>query len=458
VGALANPEVGEYLDQHFVSSYQKVGSFRLVDGQKQGGNVASYFCTPNGGILDAIAGPVDAATLLREARWVVETRKMALLESHGNVPRYKQFFRLAHAEQLPAEPGLATVNWQRLPLYAPTEAALAGLLDNNPAAGQLDNQGKVHLLLALYPLVPLDQAYKVIYDRILNERVSTRPVSEGSRPADSGAHSWLNPVSPAQQSLSGLSQGATPYQLGGSKTAVELREEQRSLTLAHARDNPPATEVYAADPLNVLLADLQKLQEQGTPIPAVSLSGDVLAHINVASEAHAPTAGLLRAGGALRWPLVWHDSLLWEPSGALRESVEGLLRQAVAQAKNGPVDADLLVKLHDGAEQLDRLLSDNVKQLTPSTFIGARRYLQELEASLKVLERDDVSRYVDGSLALDSRRLKTVADVVGFMRTMNLKFTPAVGGDESAYLALHRALVSCDTGVPARAGANAGDL
>jgi len=63
VNALANAEVGRFLNEHFVSSFQKVATFKIVGGQKQGGNVASYFCAPDGRVLHAIAGPVDAATL-----------------------------------------------------------------------------------------------------------------------------------------------------------------------------------------------------------------------------------------------------------------------------------------------------------------------------------------------------------------------------------------------------------
>jgi hypothetical protein len=41
----------------------------------------------------------------------------------------------------------------------------------------LDNQGKVHLLLAAGPLAPLGQVYKVVFERVLNERISTDPVA-----------------------------------------------------------------------------------------------------------------------------------------------------------------------------------------------------------------------------------------------------------------------------------------
>src|SRR5580765_3384493 len=93
-------KVGDYLNAYFVASYQKVGTFRVVEGQKQGGNVASYFCTPDGRVLHVIAGPVNAKEFLREARWVVESHKLALLESRDNEAQLKAFFRKVHAERL----------------------------------------------------------------------------------------------------------------------------------------------------------------------------------------------------------------------------------------------------------------------------------------------------------------------------------------------------------------------
>ena len=39
-----------------MSAFQKVGTFRISNGQKQGGNVASYFCTPDGQVLHLLAG------------------------------------------------------------------------------------------------------------------------------------------------------------------------------------------------------------------------------------------------------------------------------------------------------------------------------------------------------------------------------------------------------------------
>ena len=60
----------------FVAAHQQVGDFRVVDVngrlEKNGGNVASYFCTPDGRVIHAVTGPVSAEQLLHEARWALD--------------------------------------------------------------------------------------------------------------------------------------------------------------------------------------------------------------------------------------------------------------------------------------------------------------------------------------------------------------------------------------------------
>jgi hypothetical protein len=163
VNALARPEVGEYLNRRFVSTYVKVATFTLAGKNKQGGNVAGYFCTPDGRVLHAVAGPVDARTLLREARWAVDTWKLYQQENRDepDLARLRTRFLTAHADLLRSRYGLD--------------------LDSDARAGRLDNQGKVHLLLAAAPLPRLEQVYKVVFEKILNEKISTSPVIEAGR-------------------------------------------------------------------------------------------------------------------------------------------------------------------------------------------------------------------------------------------------------------------------------------
>ena len=106
MNALANPEVGKYINEYFCSSFQKVATFRIVNGQKQGGNVAAYFCAPDSRVLHVVAGPVNAEQMRREAQWVVETTKAAMKHAQGDGVAFKAYFRKAHADKLRQEHGL----------------------------------------------------------------------------------------------------------------------------------------------------------------------------------------------------------------------------------------------------------------------------------------------------------------------------------------------------------------
>jgi len=198
-----------------VSSFQKVATFRIVDGQKQGGNVAAYFCAPDGRVVHVIAGPVDAATMLQEAKWVVETTKRLMKESDGDGGKFKSLLRTAHADRLRSEHGLVVepVTFDAaepspdsaLTYRDPTGRPLAPKLPPPPIDGPdvsfklaqewaarapgampivdrrgqrwaLSNNGRVHQLMAAYALTKIESLYGSVFEGILGERVSTKPV------------------------------------------------------------------------------------------------------------------------------------------------------------------------------------------------------------------------------------------------------------------------------------------
>jgi hypothetical protein len=179
VNALANPLVGQYLNRHFVAAFQKVATFQINGRAKQGGNVACYFCSPDGRVLHAVAGPVDADVFLREARWANETYQLAQLEN-PDPARLREFFRTAHIDRLQLDQN-ATVPRARLPRAdAVSPKLLTQLLAQNQHLG-LTNQGKVHLLLAVGPAPQLGQIYRVVFEGILEEKISTNPVAVAGR-------------------------------------------------------------------------------------------------------------------------------------------------------------------------------------------------------------------------------------------------------------------------------------
>ena len=56
--------------------------------------------------------------------------------------------------------------------------SLGNLLNRHP---KLSAQGKVHLLLSTTPLAAIEMVYRPVFERILNEKVSTDPVKVVAR-------------------------------------------------------------------------------------------------------------------------------------------------------------------------------------------------------------------------------------------------------------------------------------
>jgi hypothetical protein len=216
VNALANKEVGAYINKYFVCAFQKVATFKIVGKQKQGGNVASYFCAPDGRVLHVVAGPVNAATMLKEAKWVVETAQKLVKESKNDGAKFKALLRKAHAQRLKDEFGLVVepvtydppeaqdekdaltyrdpsgrslapklppppiegpdVSFKLRQQNAARDVAAAGILDKRGRRWVLGNQGRVHMLLAAHSLVKIEKVYGSVFENILGEKVSTKPV------------------------------------------------------------------------------------------------------------------------------------------------------------------------------------------------------------------------------------------------------------------------------------------
>lgn len=169
------PDVGAYLNRHYVAAFQKIATFQKIGNAKVGGNVASYFCTPDGLVLHAVTGPVSSRVLLSEARWANETYEMARLENKTTPAELRACFRRAHVARLQNEHRLRNLTVEQLPdNVVLTPESIALLFDQNR---HMTDAGKVHLLLAVAPLPPIEQVYQAVFERLLNERISTNPVA-----------------------------------------------------------------------------------------------------------------------------------------------------------------------------------------------------------------------------------------------------------------------------------------
>ena len=199
------------------------------------------------------------------------------------------------------------------------------------------------------------------------------------------------------------------------------------------------TEIWSAKSLNDILDSLMKAKGKGPNLP---IDQDLLKQINVNSGGR-ENIGLIRniKEGA---PLVWPLGLKGADFDSERASIDSLLPRSVSQALHGQVDDGIRTALDTALRGLQTKLSQDVNDLTPSQYIEAKRFLNQLGDAIAALGDRNVANYFTQKFAPQG---KTVEELVSYMADHGLRFAPAVAGDEAAYLALHHYLASYSRGV-----------
>lgn len=124
-----------------------MGTFEVVKVgdrilEKNGGDVVTYFCTPELEVIHAVAGKIGPVAFLREAKWAADL-----------------------AARLPAKGSDGRAVLARLAHDGATHA------DDNP------NGRAVHERLAEAPLAPVSEVSRYFFEEILRERLSDREVT-----------------------------------------------------------------------------------------------------------------------------------------------------------------------------------------------------------------------------------------------------------------------------------------
>ena len=192
-------------------AYRKVGTFTVVkNGEqvvaKQGGNVATYFCTPRGEVVHAVAGNVDAEVLLREARWALALHERVRAEAGDDAEKRRALIAAAHRERaaegwiftsgtpnggITFRPAVTTIE---LPqngcgvVFTNGMTESRALDDANVNATTITfitsalvavdaNGPAVHRLLAELGGRALDEVYPRVWQEVLGEALSDAPVN-----------------------------------------------------------------------------------------------------------------------------------------------------------------------------------------------------------------------------------------------------------------------------------------
>jgi hypothetical protein len=217
----------------------------------------------------------------------------------------------------------------------------------------------------------------------------------------------------------------------------EIERIQR-LSLRRMQNDPPITEITVGQALNELLTDIQKKASiQG---PEITLNEEMLRKINVSPVGKGVNLGPLKNEGALSWPLALKNPNFRRD----REALNDLAKVAYNQGSKGQVDAAVINQMNDSVDRLLGDLTNNIKEMGPSKYIEAKRFLNDLKDATRGLERNDVANFFNNKYAAKGN---TVAELAKNMTRDGLRFAPAMPGDESAYVALHRLLAAYDVAI-----------
>lgn len=217
---------------------------------------------------------------------------------------------------------------------------------------------------------------------------------------------------------------------------LERLEQLKTERLDRQLYHPPVTEIWAAEPLNALLTELQRLKAQGMELPEVQLKDDVLKHANLTAGLSTGNIGVFKSQKPLAWPV----ALRAAKYQTVRQHLDALTAQLIQQAKGGAVDVDDVQEAAVLLEKTQAQLKAEVARLSAPEYIQAKRFLNDLTEAVKVLKQPDAASHFNQDYAAQGRN---VAELVQYMADKGLKFAPAAAADKASYSALHQALASC---------------
>jgi hypothetical protein len=221
----------------------------------------------------------------------------------------------------------------------------------------------------------------------------------------------------------------------------QLREREMALALNSARGEAPEQNVSSGQALNTLLASIQKSGKLSAG-PNVPLDEDTLKHINLTSDGTVGNVGMLKDVSKLSWPTV-----LMEPNyDDARKRLNRNLAVAVSSLKEGdPVPDNTLKDVRADFKSINDRFSDSADNLTPSEYIDARRFLNQLNQAVRALGDRNVVKFFSNKNWTPQG--KNVAELVSQLTKEGLSFGPATPSDQPAYKALYLAMRQFEAGL-----------
>ncbi len=220
----------------------------------------------------------------------------------------------------------------------------------------------------------------------------------------------------------------------------DIKAKEDAQALRRARSDPPNVEIWAGTSINVIVRSVQRMQLGGLRGPQVPLDSNVTRHVNLTDGTTGGNVGLIRDGKPPIWPLVLKTKDFEED----RKKIDKLTQTAVQQARSGRVGDDTLFSLIDASNKLRDKIDAAVMTLTPTAWVQASRFANELKGTIKALQDPNVAKQFNGQWSVQA---SNVGELVDQLTRQGLKIAPAAPGDEPYYTSLFNSLISYDMGL-----------
>ena len=190
--------------EYYVATFRKVGNFRVALYQngsgrgkpshlrKQGGNVVTYFCTPDGEVLHLLVGPTPPERIAEAARWAVDAHARVRREGGSEFARRAAVLSRLHREAARKRVGgeapdvlfaaeAEVVDEERFAaahrlLYA--EEVLRVVRSVDEQASSTVQSWTPHLLLAQLPYVELELLQEPVFELLAGQQFAPRTLRQ----------------------------------------------------------------------------------------------------------------------------------------------------------------------------------------------------------------------------------------------------------------------------------------
>jgi hypothetical protein len=221
--------------------------------------------------------------------------------------------------------------------------------------------------------------------------------------------------------------------------AINIIQREQATDLAIARGDASLGNITSGRALNDLLRSINRPGKKLNTGPQIPLDEETLKNVNLSDPGFKGQVGMLKTTGKLKWPAVLQDTSFDEP----RDRFTSKFKFAVQQLKEGePLEPATVRDLRSFLKVLNKQVADGSEELSPSQYIEARRYLNQLDQAVRALDDPNVRKAFNEDWKAKG---STVAELVKNMK--GLQFGPATPGEERAYTELYRALRSFEAGL-----------